>query len=172
MSFSLNKQTIIGNLGRDPEIIQRGDFRIGVLNVATTESWKDKATDEWRNLVTWHRVILRNGDVDYAERTSARETPCTSRASPAIELGRTVMSRSASPRKSTHRSCDCTQGLRLVAPMHLLWRVAMPRRLGLRVSLNRMTMSAPKGLPTAATTRLTATLREPSSKGRSCERAA
>jgi len=68
MSFSLNKQMIVGNLGRDPEIIQRGDFRIGVLNVATTESWKDKATDEWRNLVTWHRVILRNGDVDYAEK--------------------------------------------------------------------------------------------------------
>ena len=68
MNFSLNKQMIVGNLGRDPEIIQRGDFRIGVLNVATTESWKDKATDEWRNLVTWHRVILRNGDIDYAEK--------------------------------------------------------------------------------------------------------
>ncbi len=68
MSFSLNKQLIVGNLGRDPEIIDKGDFRCGVLNVATTESWKDKTTGEWKNLTTWHRVILRGTDVDYAEK--------------------------------------------------------------------------------------------------------
>lgn len=67
MSFSLNKQLIVGNLGRDPEIIDKADFRCGVLNVATTESWKDKATGEWKNLTTWHRVIVRGNDVDYAQ---------------------------------------------------------------------------------------------------------
>jgi single-stranded DNA-binding protein len=46
MSFSLNKQMIVGNLGRDPEIIQRGDFRIGGLNVATTEGQGDRRVEE------------------------------------------------------------------------------------------------------------------------------
>jgi hypothetical protein len=45
--MSLNKVTLIGNLGQDPEIRSTGDGReIASFSVATTESWKDKNTGE------------------------------------------------------------------------------------------------------------------------------
>ena len=45
MAGSVNKVIIIGNLGKDPEIrsFQTGD-RVANFSVATSESWKDKAT--------------------------------------------------------------------------------------------------------------------------------
>lgn len=47
MAGSLNKVMLIGNLGRDPEIrsTQSGD-RIANLSIATSESWRDKASGE------------------------------------------------------------------------------------------------------------------------------
>lgn len=56
---SLNKVTLIGHLGRDPEIrsTNYGD-RIGNLSVATEERWKDKNSGEWRGKTEWHRVVV------------------------------------------------------------------------------------------------------------------
>lgn len=56
---SLNKVTIIGSLGRDPEIrtIQSGN-KIANLSVATSESWKDKNSGEWKEKTEWHRVSV------------------------------------------------------------------------------------------------------------------
>lgn len=55
----LNKVQIIGNLGADPEIrnMQNGDL-VANLNVATTESWKDKNTGERKSKTEWHRVVI------------------------------------------------------------------------------------------------------------------
>lgn len=56
---SLNKATIIGNLGRDPEVrySANGD-PIANLAVATTDRWKDKATGEQKEATEWHRVAM------------------------------------------------------------------------------------------------------------------
>jgi single-strand DNA-binding protein len=54
---SVNKVIIIGNLGRDPETryMPSGDA-ITNIAVATTDSWKDKATGEKKEQTEWHRI--------------------------------------------------------------------------------------------------------------------
>ncbi len=54
---SVNKVILIGNLGADPEsrYAPSGDA-ICNIRVATTETWKDKATGERREATEWHRV--------------------------------------------------------------------------------------------------------------------
>ncbi|CAB3920027.1 single-stranded DNA-binding protein [Achromobacter ruhlandii] len=58
---SVNKVILVGNLGRDPEVRYSPDgAAICNISVATTESWKDKATGEKKENVEWHRVVLFN----------------------------------------------------------------------------------------------------------------
>ena len=66
MSFSLNKQLIEGNLGRNPEVLGSEGKQIDILNIATSEHWRDKGTGDWKELTTWHRVVLRDSDIEYA----------------------------------------------------------------------------------------------------------
>lgn len=56
---TLNKVTLIGYLGRDPETrsTAAGDS-VAHFTLATTETWKDKATGEKREATEWHRVVL------------------------------------------------------------------------------------------------------------------
>ena len=59
MAGSVNKVILIGNLGRDPEIRRTQDGRpIANLRVATTDSWRDKATGERRERTEWHSVVI------------------------------------------------------------------------------------------------------------------
>lgn len=61
MAGSVNKVILIGNLGRDPEIRRTQDGRpIANLRIATTESWRDKATGERREKTEWHTVVIFN----------------------------------------------------------------------------------------------------------------
>src|SRR5262249_55067836 len=61
MAGSVNKVILIGNLGRDPEVRRTQDGRpIVNLSVATSESWRDKATGERREKTEWHRVVIFN----------------------------------------------------------------------------------------------------------------
>ncbi len=55
----INKVIIVGNLGQDPEIryIPNGSA-VANLNLATSESWRDKQTGEMRENTEWHRVVL------------------------------------------------------------------------------------------------------------------
>ena len=61
MSGSVNKVTLVGNLGRDPEIraMQNGD-KIVQLSFATSDRWKDKNSGEQRERTEWHRVVIFN----------------------------------------------------------------------------------------------------------------
>ena len=56
---SVNKVILIGNLGRDPESrhAPNGDM-ICNLNIATTETWRDRNTGENREATEWHRVVF------------------------------------------------------------------------------------------------------------------
>ena len=58
---SVNKVILVGNLGADPEtrFMPNGDA-IANIRLATTESWKDKATGEKKELTEWHRVVFRS----------------------------------------------------------------------------------------------------------------
>ncbi len=61
MAGSVNKVILIGNLGADPEVRQTQDGRpIVNLRVATSETWRDKATGERREKTEWHRVVIFN----------------------------------------------------------------------------------------------------------------
>jgi single-strand DNA-binding protein len=61
MAGSLNKVTLIGNLGADPEIRRTQDGRaIANLNIATSETWRDKTTGDKKERTEWHRVVIFN----------------------------------------------------------------------------------------------------------------
>ncbi len=58
---SVNKVILVGNLGRDPEVRYMPDGNaLCNLNLATTYSWKDKASGDKKEETEWHRVTLRN----------------------------------------------------------------------------------------------------------------
>jgi len=66
---SVNKVILVGNVGNDPEIrtFQNGG-RVANLSLATSESWKDKATGERKDKTEWHRVsVLNEGLVNVIE---------------------------------------------------------------------------------------------------------
>lgn len=59
MAGSLNKVLLIGNVGKDPEIRTTQDGKeIASLVLATSDTWRDKATGEKREKTEWHRVVI------------------------------------------------------------------------------------------------------------------
>ena len=56
---TLNKVTLIGNLGADPDIRTTQDgWQIANLSIGTSERWKDKNTGEQRERTEWHKVSI------------------------------------------------------------------------------------------------------------------
>jgi len=76
---SLNKVTLIGNLGRDPELsYTAGGIAVAKFSVATNERWKDDSGNaqertEWHNIVAWRKLAeicgqyLKKGSKVYIE---------------------------------------------------------------------------------------------------------
>jgi single-strand DNA-binding protein len=59
MARGVNKVILIGNLGRDPEVRYSPNGQaIANVNLATSESWKDKNTGEKQERTEWHRVVF------------------------------------------------------------------------------------------------------------------
>ena len=58
---SVNKVTIIGRLGDDPDVrtMQSGD-KVVNLSIATSEKWKQKDTGEYKERTEWHRIVVFN----------------------------------------------------------------------------------------------------------------
>ena len=56
---SVNKVILVGNVGADPETryMPNGDA-VANVRLATTESWKDKASGEKREITEWHRLVF------------------------------------------------------------------------------------------------------------------
>jgi single-strand DNA-binding protein len=64
MAGSVNKVILVGNLGKDPEVRRMGSGEPVVnLSVATSESWRDKATGERKEKTEWHRVVIFNENI-------------------------------------------------------------------------------------------------------------
>lgn len=56
---SVNKAIILGHLGRDPEVRFGPDgSAVANLSIATSSSWKDKATGDRKEETEWHRIVL------------------------------------------------------------------------------------------------------------------
>ena len=64
MSGSVNKVILVGNLGRDPEVrtLNSGD-RVANFTMATSETWRDRASGERRERTEWHRVVVFNDNL-------------------------------------------------------------------------------------------------------------
>ena len=61
MAGSLNKVTLIGNLGADPEVRTMGNGKkVATFSLATTENWTDKSTNERKESTEWHRIVVFN----------------------------------------------------------------------------------------------------------------
>lgn len=58
-SRGVNKVILVGNLGQDPEVryLPNGGA-VANITLATSESWRDKATGEQKEQTEWHRVVL------------------------------------------------------------------------------------------------------------------
>lgn len=70
MAGSVNKVILVGNLGKDPEVrrMTSGDPIVN-LSVATSETWRDKASGERKEKTEWHRVVIFNKNLaDVAEK--------------------------------------------------------------------------------------------------------
>jgi len=67
-----NKVTLIGNLGRDPEIrtLENGT-KVGTFSLATNENYRDK-NDQWQTLTEWHTIVVWRGLAEKAERDLKR----------------------------------------------------------------------------------------------------
>ena len=61
MAGSVNKVTLIGNLGRDPEMRSTQDGnRIATFTVATSDTWRDRVSGERKERTEWHRIVIFN----------------------------------------------------------------------------------------------------------------
>jgi single-strand DNA-binding protein len=61
MARGINKVILVGNLGQDPEVkIMPSGGAVCNISIATSESWKDKATGEPVERTEWHRVVFFN----------------------------------------------------------------------------------------------------------------
>jgi single-strand DNA-binding protein len=59
MARGINKVILVGNLGKDPEVrYMPSGGAVANLTIATSESWKDKATGEQKEQTEWHRVVM------------------------------------------------------------------------------------------------------------------
>ncbi len=59
MAGSVNKVILIGNLGKDPELrhLSNGTV-VTTIPIATSESYKDKTSGEFKEITDWHNVVL------------------------------------------------------------------------------------------------------------------
>ena len=62
MASSLNRVTLIGNLGKDPEvrIIPGSETKVSSFTIATTETRRNKTTGEREDKPEWHRIVVFN----------------------------------------------------------------------------------------------------------------
>ena len=64
MAGSVNKVTLVGNLGRDPDVRASQDgSKIVNLSIATSDRWKDRNSGEQRERTEWHRVVIFNENI-------------------------------------------------------------------------------------------------------------
>jgi single-strand DNA-binding protein len=67
----LNKVQLIGRLGKTPEIRQtKSDDNVANFGLATSTSWKDKNTQEWKENTQWHNIVCFGYNAEKAAKLS------------------------------------------------------------------------------------------------------
>ncbi len=126
--MDFNKIILKGRLGQDPQVknLKFGD--IVELSLATSESWKDKQTGEWKNNTSWHKIICKG---DYATKYASQhlkkgmnvmvegkqenktyEKEGTKRVSPEVVVGPfsgAILSTDPNPTKDVNQSNGASQ---------------------------------------------------------------
>lgn len=99
---SINKATILGNVGKDPEIRSfPNGGRVASFSIATSESWKDKASGEKKERVTWHNIsVLNENLVGIVEKYVKKGSKITSKARLKPVSTPTRTASSVTPRRS------------------------------------------------------------------------
>ncbi len=65
MARGVNKVTLIGNLGADPEVrYTSSGSAVANIRLATAESWRDKESGEQQERTEWHRVVFLNSHAE------------------------------------------------------------------------------------------------------------
>jgi single-strand DNA-binding protein len=60
----VNKVILVGNLGKDPVVRATNDgSKIVSFSLATSESWRDKATGERKEKTEWHNIVIFNENI-------------------------------------------------------------------------------------------------------------
>lgn len=69
MAKSVNKVILVGNLGKDPEVrkLENG-ASVAQFSLATSESYKDRITNEVKTTTDWHNIVLWRGLAEVAEK--------------------------------------------------------------------------------------------------------
>ena len=59
MAGSINKVILLGRLGADPEVrVSQDGKKIAKFSLATSESWRDKVSNEKKEKTEWHKVVI------------------------------------------------------------------------------------------------------------------
>ncbi|MCK5742417.1 MAG: single-stranded DNA-binding protein [Chlorobi bacterium] len=67
MAQSINRVTLLGNLGRDPELRSTPSGQsVCSVSIATTDSYKDKTSGEWVDSTEWHNLVFWAYNADKA----------------------------------------------------------------------------------------------------------
>jgi single-strand DNA-binding protein len=67
--MSLNKVTLIGLVGKEPDIRKTQDGKlIASFSLATSESWKDKSSGERKQSTEWHKIVIFGQLAEIVER--------------------------------------------------------------------------------------------------------
>lgn len=72
---SVNKVTLVGNLGKDPQVRGGPGTFVVELSIATTYRWKDKITGKVNEEVEWHAVVLFGSLADIASQYLKKGRP-------------------------------------------------------------------------------------------------
>lgn len=67
MSVSVNKTILIGNIGQTPQISTLNDIKVGVISLATNETWKNKEGEKVTK-TAWHRLVAWRWVADFVEK--------------------------------------------------------------------------------------------------------
>lgn len=60
---SVNKVILVGTVTADPDVRDVNGKQIAAIKLATTESWRDKATGEKKTRSEWHRIVIYNDHI-------------------------------------------------------------------------------------------------------------
>lgn len=68
MSLGINRVTLLGHVGRDPEVRRMADgATVAQLTLATTERWRDRSSGESQEHTEWHRLVCWRRQAEIAE---------------------------------------------------------------------------------------------------------